>query len=211
MQISNFQALLQRTIRIFFLFIASLAAIIILSSSITIREWLAAPLVVHNPNAYGDACYVLEGGDAIWERLSAGADLLQMRRVPTLILTKDDTIGRYNFKAHASWTESQWETDYLLWRGISSSSIHEIPSSKGFFGTLTEARNVAKHLPANVKTLVIVSSAPHMRRAVLAFRRSLPAGVEVVPYAATSYDTSAEMYYPIWIEYLKLFVYFFIA
>ena len=45
-------------------------------------------------------------------------------------------------------------------------------------------------------------------QSVLAFRRSLPAGVRVVPFAATEFVNSYEMYHPIWIEYLKLLVYF---
>ena len=50
-----------------------------------------------------------------------------------------------------------------------------------------------------------------MRRSVLAFRRSLPADVRIVPYAATTFENSYEMYHPIWVEYFKLLVYYAIA
>ena len=46
---------------------------------------------------------------------------------------------------------------------------------------------------------------------MLAFRRSLPANVKVIPYAATTFENSYEIYHPIWIEYLKLLVYYVIA
>ena len=124
---------------------------------------------------------------------------------------QDDSKGPYSFKAQASWTVTQWMLDYLAWRGISRSKITVLPPAEGFFGTLSEARNVTKLLPQDVKTLVLVSSAPHMRRAVLAFRKSLPADIKVEPYAATSFKTSNEMYNPLWIEYFKLLVYYVIA
>ena len=184
---------------------------VVFSTSVSIRNWLAAPLVVHDPNARGEVCYILAGGDSLWERLDAGADLIQMGRVSTLLIMRDDSKGPYSFKAQTSWTRTQWMMDYLAWRGISADRIIWIPQTEGLFGTLTEARTIAKNLPKDVKTLVVVSSAPHMRRAVLAFRRSLPADVRVVPYAATTFENSYEMYYPIWIEYIKLLVYYFIA
>ncbi|MFH0785006.1 MAG: YdcF family protein [Pseudomonadota bacterium] len=178
-----------------------------LSTLVFIRAWVAKPLVVNDPDAHGEACYVLAGGDSIWERLDAGADLIQMGRVSSLLIMRDNSQGKFSFKAQTSWTRTQSMLDYLSWRGIPASKVTLLPQIDGLFGTLTEARNVARLLPQDVKTLVIVSSAPHMRRAVLAFRRSLPANVKVIPYAATTYENSYEMYWPIWVEYLKLLVY----
>lgn len=185
--------------------------IIMLTTSVTLRSWLAAPLVVHQEDAQGDACYVLAGGGALWERLDAAAELVQMGRVKTILLMRDEHIGQFSFKANKTWTRTQWANDYLAWRGISPDRICWIPQADGLFGTLTEARTVAKNLPPNIKTVVIVSSAPHMRRAVLAFRRVLPEGSKLVPYAATTFESSYEIYHPIWLEYLKLFFYFVIA
>lgn len=177
----------------------------------SVRAWLAAPLVVQNTHARGDACYVLAGGGSLRERLDAAADLVQMGRVPLILLMRDDRRGQYSFKAKTSWTGSQWATDYLAWRGVPKEWIVLLPQVDGLFGTLVEARAVAKPLPKNVKSLVVVSSAPHMRRVVLAFKRSLPADVSVVPYAATSMENSFELHHPIWLEYLKLLVYYLVA
>lgn len=185
--------------------------IIVLTTSVTVRSWLAAPLVVHREDARGDACYVLSGGGALWERLDAAADLVQMGRVKTILLMRDEHLGQFSFKANKTWTRTQWANDYLAWRGISSDRIRWIPQADGLFGTLAEARTVAKNLPPNIKTVVIVSSAPHMRRAVLAFRRALPEDIKLVPYAATTFASSYEMYHPVWLEYLKLLLYFVIA
>ena len=186
-------------------------AFIVVPSFPKVRKVLSAPLVLHEQNASGDACYVLAGGSALWERLDAAADLVQMGRVPRILLMQNDMHGQYSFKSNSSWTGTQWATDYLAWRGVSADRIVLIPKSDDLFGTLMESRAVAKSIQKELKTLVVVSSAPHMRRSVLAFRRSLPADVKVVPFAATEFVNSYEMHHPIWIEYLKLFVYFVIA
>ena len=187
------------------------AALVVAPSFTFVRAFLAEPLLVHNGAARGESCYVLAAGGALWERLDAAADLVQMGSVSRILLMQDNTRGQYSFKANRSWTRTQWATDYLAWRGIPGDKLRFIPQTDGLFGTLTEARVVAKNLPKDVKTLVVVSSAPHMRRSLLALRRSLPADVKVVPYAATSFETSTEMFFPIWIEYLKLLVYYLIA
>ena len=48
-------------------------------------------------------------------------------------------------------------------------------------------------------------------KTVPAFTRSLPSDVRVVPYAATSFVSSYEMHLHIWLEYLKLLLYFMVA
>lgn len=184
---------------------------VLISSSMTVRNWIVAPLVVHEGNARGDACYVLAGGGSIWERLDAASDLHHLHRVSRILLMRDDKQSQFSFKANMSWTRSQWMQDYLAWRGVPAGRVVLLQQVDTLFGTLNEARAVARQLPGDVKTLVVVSSAPHMRRTVLAFQRSLPADVKIVPYAATSFETSHEMTFPIWIEYAKLLVYFVIA
>jgi len=134
-----------------------------------------------------------------------------MGRVPRILLMKDNKINQFNFKANTSRSRTQWATDYLAWRGIPNNMIQLLEQAEGLFGTLQEARYVASHLPRNVKKLVVVSSAPHMRRTVLAFERSLPPDVQVVPYAATTFANSYEMFSPLWLEYLKLLVYYVVA
>jgi uncharacterized SAM-binding protein YcdF (DUF218 family) len=192
--------------------VAALWLILVAFPSVpSVRAWLAAPLVVQNTHARGDACYVLAGGGALGERLDAAADLVQMGRVPLILLMRDDSRGQYRFTAQASWSRTQWATDYLAWRGVPKERIVLLPPVEGALGTLAEARSVARHLPKQVKSLVVVSSAPHMRRTVLAFRRSLPAHVGIVPYAATGFENSFELYHPVWLEYLKLLVYLVIA
>ena len=73
-------------------------AFVALPSFSNVRIIFAAPLVVHEQNARGDACYVLAGGGALWERLDAAADLVQMGRVPWILLMQNNICCQYSFK-----------------------------------------------------------------------------------------------------------------
>lgn len=176
-----------------------------------VRAMLAAPLVVTDAGVRGDACYVLASGNALQERLAAAADLFHLKRIPKILLMRDNAVSSYSFTAHASWTATQWAVEYLAWLGVPRDKVILVEGTAGFWGTLREARNIARVLPRDVKKLVLVTSAPHTRRSLLAFKRVLPAGVTVVAFAATPIETSSEIHCPIWLEYLKLFVYAVIA
>ncbi|MBJ6749838.1 YdcF family protein [Geomonas anaerohicana] len=184
---------------------------VVIPSFPRVRAVLAAPLCVTDAAAVGDACYVLAGGESVWERLNAAADLMHLGRVPCIYLMDDPSRDQYNVPEGRSWSRGKWYAGYLVWRGVPQERIRFVPKAAGFFGTRTEAANLASSLPPGVRRVVIVSSAPHMRRALLAFRRALPAAVAVTPYAATELASSQELYYPLWIEYLKLVVYSMIA
>lgn len=186
---------------------AAALLVVVLASFPPLRDLLSRPLVVHDPEAKGSACYVLAGGGSIWERLDAASDLVHWGRVRTIILMQDHELGPYCFKAGRSFTRSEWAQDYLAWRGVPPNRIVWLPQVLGRFGTLTEARTVARLLPPDCDRLVLVSSAPHMRRSVLAFKRSLSPGIGVTPYAATGFQGSYELFHPIWVEYAKLLVY----
>jgi uncharacterized SAM-binding protein YcdF (DUF218 family) len=113
-------------------------------------------------------------------------------------------VSSYNFVNKASWTSTEWALDFLAHRGVPADKILVIAPAQGSLGTLAEARQVAQTLPSDVSRLVLVSSPPHMRRSMLAFRRILPAKISLVPYAATDTASSVELYRPIWLEYAKL-------
>lgn len=173
-----------------------------------IRVWLTKPLVVTSESAGGDAAYVLAGGAALRERLDAAADLIQMHRVPRVFLMRDDHRSSYSFKAQASWTVTEWATDYLRWRGIKDEQIQLFEDRRlSRMGTLDEARSLAAALPVSVSRLVLVTSPAHTRRSMLAFTRSLPARIVIRSYPATGIRESVEFYHPLSVEYLKLLLY----
>jgi uncharacterized SAM-binding protein YcdF (DUF218 family) len=149
----------------------------------------------------------MAGGGAIWERLDAAADLVHQGRVSRVILMRDGTPGPYNYPLGRSQVRTDWFCAYLAWHGVPAGRVVLIPQTQERFGTLSEARAVARMWPRGEGALVLISSAPHLHRALLAFRHFLPASVPVLPYAASEYRFSYEFHHPIWIEYLKVLAY----
>lgn len=194
----------------FFLLGAWLLSSILLSFS-NIRGALAYPLFVHEADASGDAAYVMADGYASWERLRAASDLYHLKRVPRIIVLDQRESAGYNFIHRRSETHVDRVIDYLALHGVPGDKISKVSvSGPAIFGSLSEARAVARD-EKQVKRWVVVTSAPHTRRSGLSFRRSLPDDVRVQVYSATAPMDSAEIHLPIWLEYIKLVVYFFIA
>ena len=178
-----------------------------------VRHLLSAPLIVHDPDARGDAAYVMAGGLASEERLRAASDLYHMGRVSRIYLLSDEGKSYYSFLERRSRTRTQWMLSYFAWLGVPRGRVVVLDDEQGgLFGSLREANMVAARLPREVRRLVVVTSPVHTRRSGLAFRRRLgPRGVEVVTYAATDASLSAEAFAPLWLEYLKLAVYLVVA
>lgn len=176
------------------------------------REILCIPLIVSCEEAEADAVYILAGGNAFQERISTAVDLYHMDRVAQVMFLRDDGPGGYSFKAGKNWSPTDWYVDYLGWRNVPSRDVVILKKAEAsFFGTLSEARLLAKILPDSIRSLVIVTSPAHTRRSLLAFRRTLPDKVSVIPYAAGKSRHSVEFYHPVWLEYLKLAAYWLLA
>lgn len=187
-----------------------LAATILLAFPV-IRSCLVLPLYVHQPNAAGDAAYVMADGHAYWERLHAASDLYNRRQVSRIMILAEDEPAGFNFTSGQVDTRVQRAMDHLEHFGVPRASVDTIPvDSSTTFGSLSEARGVARLHP-NLKRIVVVTSAPHTRRSRLCFQRTLPTTVSVQVYSASIPQDSAELAAPIWMEYIKLVVYFFLA
>ena len=181
----------------------------VISSIQQLRVILYSPMVVSDRNPKGDACYILAGGNAIWERLNAAASLYHMDCIQRIFIMQISEGGPYNFSTRENWPQTQWSVSWLIWKGVPQDCITVIPEVDGPMGTLAEARNVAQLLSEynDIRRLILVTSAPHTRRSLLAFRKTLPTAITVVPYAATAIEHSAELLEPIWLEYFKLLTY----
>lgn len=180
----------------------------LLSSFKPIRAMLAIPLYVSNPSASGEAAYVMADGHAYWGRLSAAADLYHMQKVEKILISREETISHYNFVKKRNDVLYERAIDYLTWKGIPTDSIETVPvNHTGRLGSLTEARQLVKFRP-NLRSIVIVTSAPHTRRSLLCFQRSVPDHWEVTIYSDSEPLSSPELFEPLWIEYVKLVVYY---
>lgn len=183
----------------------------LLLSFSSVRGIVAMPLYVHDSDASGEAAYVMADGYAYWERLRAASDLYHMKRVKRIMILDELEDGGFNFVRRSSDTRVQRAIDYLVLHGVPAERVTKIPAEvEPALGSLSESRVVASVEPG-LRRLVVVTSAPHTRRSRLCFERSMPAEVQVQVYAASAPSESSEVDAPIWIEYVKLVIYYFVA
>jgi uncharacterized SAM-binding protein YcdF (DUF218 family) len=177
-----------------------------------VRAWIMLPLYVHDKDAAGDLAYVMADGSAYWERLRAASDLYHMHRIPIIYILDQPTSLGYNFVSQRSETITERAIAYLETLGVPKGAIRTVPApDNALMGSLSEALAVRGLLPKNVDQMVVVTSAPHTRRSRLCFQRSLSSEVQVKTYAASIPLHSDELYAPLWHEYFKLLVYYFLA
>ena len=192
--------------------LAALCLLVVATSLRPVRAVLSYPLFVDEPDARGDVAYVMADGYAFWKRLRAASDLYNMRRVPVIYLLEEDDDAGYDFVGQRSETRTERAVRYLKWHGVPESAVKFIQvDGAQAFGSLSEAKAFAELSLPNLRRVVVVTSAPHTRRSKLCFERSLPPDVRVQSYAASELASSAELYQPIWLEYVKLLVYYFVA
>ena len=180
-------------------------------SNTSIRGFVALPLFEHDPNAAGEVAYVMAGGPAYWERLRAASDLFHQEQVDQILLRNEtDRIG-YNYVRETPDTRVQKAIEFLVLYGVPKEKIQTVPAvSNAWLGSLSEAQSVAENFP-DLGSIVVVTSAPHTRRSALCFRRSVGSKVRLSTFSATSLRQSSEIHSPIWLEYLKLAIYFIAA
>lgn len=177
-----------------------------------LRGIVSYPLFVHNPEAHGDAAYVMSDGDASWERLRMASDLYHMHRVDRIIVSDEQESSGYNFVQHRSDKRVDRVIAYLKLFGVPEEKISTVPAyPDAALGSLSEARSVANE-EKELERIVVVTSAPHTRRSRLCFRRAMPEDVDVDVYSASEGPSEgSELYSPIWVEYCKLVVYYLFA
>lgn len=188
------------------------ALLVALPSIPTVRALATVPLFVHDPDARGDAAYVMNGGYSLPERLLAASDLYHLGRVEAVYILDDRASSSFSFVERRNLARSEWAASYLAWLGVPDLAIRRVSGDvDAALGSLNEARLVAAQLPEEIDTLVIVTSAAHTRRSLLAFERALRGSVAVTCYAATGPRQSAQLREPLWVEYAKLVVYWALA
>lgn len=177
-----------------------------------VRAMLTRPLFRHQPESRGDVAYVMSGGHAIQERLRAAADLYQMHRVGRIVIADDTSNAAYNFVDRRSESRSEQASRYLDWLGVPQDRILRLEvAEEPWLGSLAEARRFMRKFAGTQDAVVVVTSAPHSRRSELSFRRAADGIMDVNVYAASRPSMSAELFHPIWIEYIKLAVYQIVA
>ena len=185
--------------------------LVILPSLKPVRGWLAAPLYVCDEDPTAEVAYVMSDGHAYWERLHGASDLFHMRKINRILIRHENMYSHYNFVKKKNDILYERAIDYLVWKGVPPDAIDTIPVNQdSLLSSLGEAQQIANVIP-DLRSVTVVTSAPHTRRSLLCFERSLPGHVQVKVYSPSSVAESWEVNEPIWMEYVKLLVYYLAA
>lgn len=172
---------------------------------------LIQPLVVNDKDAEGEIAYVMADGAAYWERLFAASDLYHWHRIEKIYVLEELESSSYNFVRQKSDTRLQRAIDYLAMRGVPADAVASVPRlPDDWLSSRGEAKGVAA-LDRDFKSIVVVTSPPHTRRSKLCFQRVFGDRTKITVYSATGPAQSVETHFPIWVEYAKLVVYYFVA
>ena len=151
---------------------------------------LAAPfaariLILRTGPSHADAIVVLSGSRVYAERLQHAARLYHQGRARVIVLTDDGLAGRWSREQQRNPRSIERGRDMLLASGIPAS--HVVMLADRVHSTYDEASAVLTHARAErLRSLLIVTSPYHTRRAYWVFNRMLAAdrvsvGIDPVP------------------------------
>lgn len=149
----------------------------------------ARALIVREPLPEADVLLVMAGAPVYAERVLHAAELFRSRRYARILLTDDGQRGRWSRELQRNPPSVERATTALVGAGVPGERIELLPGV--VHGTIDEARAVERYTDVHVvRTLVVVTSPYHSRRAVWTLRRVLGTrvvvGSEPVPATATT-------------------------
>lgn len=145
-----------------------------------ILAWVAArALIIRAELQHADAIVVLSGSSTHRERTRHAARLFHEGRAPKIILTNDGLQGNWSTEQQRNPFNIEREMDELRQAGVPGDKIEALPQLVS--STYEEARLLRDYMVNNrLRSILIVTSAYHSRRASWTFRRVLnPDGIEV--------------------------------
>jgi uncharacterized SAM-binding protein YcdF (DUF218 family) len=155
--------------------------------------WIAArALIVSSDVQRADAVAVMAGSAAYIERTHRAAEIYRAGRAPRVLLTNDGELGGWSSAEQRNKPFVESAAEELQRQGVPAESIEFVPGYA--LGTYSEAQLLRHHADARgLRSLVVVTSAYHSRRARWALQRAfagsnLEVGVDAV---ATGEQTPA--------------------
>jgi uncharacterized SAM-binding protein YcdF (DUF218 family) len=142
--------------------------------------WLAARLLIVKAGIPSpDAIVILSGSSTYVERAGKAAQLYRDGRAPKILLTDDGLIGGWDHREERNPHYYEMTAKRLQQQGVPEDRIQVIPGLA--LGTYEESLLVRDYASAhNLKTILIVTSAYHSRRALWSIRRACEgSGIEV--------------------------------
>ena len=140
---------------------------------------IARFLIVRAEPSRADVVVVLSGASVYDERVRHGIALFREGRARTIVLTNDGLRGRWSRRRQANLTSTERAKDALLDAGIPAQRLVILnPRVNSTYDEAVTVRDFAEE--AGIRSLLVVTSPYHSRRALWLFRRVLgPAGVQV--------------------------------
>lgn len=187
--------------------------VLFLTGTLWIPSWLAAHwLIVSVPLDRADAIVVLSGSSTIIERAQHAAKLYSEKRAPKIILTNDDRKGGWVSAEQRNPFFYEIALNELRQSGVPQQNIEILEPA--VHSTWDEAILVRQYSKThNLRSILIVTSSYHSRRALWTFRTLIgkgtqvgldpvPTGIQTPPPA--TWWLHARGWQLVFIEYLKL-------
>lgn len=145
-------------------------AVVILAAW-SLFAWVAArALVVRAELARADVVVVLSGGSLYAERAAQAIRLFKQARAPKIVLTNDGVRGPWSFEKERNPTFTEIEAEELQSAGVPPESIEVLPQQVS--STYDEALLLRDYAQLRgLRSILIVTSAYHSRRALWVWRR----------------------------------------
>jgi uncharacterized SAM-binding protein YcdF (DUF218 family) len=134
--------------------------------------WIGArALIVSAPIDSADAIVVLSGSSTYVERTHKAAELYRQQRAPLVLLTDDHTQGGWSSALQRNPYFVERATDELIKQGVPVEKIRIVPGMPS--STHDEALVIKDYASAQrLRSLLVVTSAYHSRRALRSFRQA---------------------------------------
>lgn len=144
-----------------------------------LAPFLAYFLIIQKPIEQSDAMIVLSGSSQYKERCRKAAELYRERKISIIYLTNDGELSGWSAADRGNVPFVELERRELIANGVFNDSIRILDGKVS--GTDDEAKLMAAEAKReNFKSVLIVTSAYHSRRALRAFERVLVAsGTEI--------------------------------
>lgn len=184
-----------------------------------ILAWFGArALIVNAPLASADVIVVLSGSSAYLERTQKAAELYREGRAPLVLLTNDYTRGGWSNALQRNPYFVERATEELIKGGVPAERIRVVP---GFASSTRDEALILRDyaLAQGLRSVLVVTSAYHSRRALRTLRQSFAGtgttvGLEPAPIGSltpskTLWWLQLEGWRTVGGEYLKLIYYWF--
>ena len=149
------------------------AKVFLLFACLWLVAWVGArALIVSAPLERADAIVVLSGSSTLKERTEHAARLYSENRAPKILLTNDNQQGGWSSAEQRNPYFYEITTRELVRLGVPGENIEVIPSPAA--STFDEALYVSDYAKShNLRSILIVTSAYHSRRARWIFQDAL--------------------------------------